>query len=187
MVALTFDDGPGPDTSDIIRELLKHEVPATFFVVGSIVDTNPQIVRRMEREGFSVQSHSYMHSDLSKMLDVPLEHDLTMTSDAIVRAKREGSAPSCMRPPWGNLRRDQFDNIAALGQQPVVWDVDPEDWAPGTPEEIAASVIEQVRDGGSIILLHDGGGDRKRTLTALPIIITTLKSEGYTFVELPCL
>lgn len=185
-VALTFDDGPTRSTTKVQTILSEHEVPATFFVIGASVETYPtSVVRRLHDDGFSVQSHGYLHEDLSRVLDVPLESDLRAASLAIARGTG-GYAPGCFRPPLGKLRADQLDNIADQNLQAVSWDVDPMDWAAPDSEAVVTSVLTQVRSGGSIVLLHAGDGKRLQTLEALPKIITTLRSEGYTFIELPC-
>ncbi|MFJ9694325.1 polysaccharide deacetylase family protein [Kitasatospora sp. NPDC101183] len=178
VVYLTFDDGPGPNTPQVLAVLAKYGVPATFFEVGQNVAASPATTRQVARQGESVQNHTWSHPDL-RTLSLADFNAQILDTDHAVKA-RTGVNPTCLRPPYGFTDPTVKARAAALGKTIVLWTVDPQDWSrPGTPA-IEQRVLTAVHPG-SVILLHDGGGDRSETVAALPTIITTLQHEGYTF------
>ncbi|MFJ3221432.1 polysaccharide deacetylase family protein [Kitasatospora sp. NPDC086801] len=179
VVYLTFDDGPSPTyTPRILGILARYGVRATFFEIGQNVAAHPALTGQVARAGHSVQNHSWSHPDLRRLSASAVNAQVTNTDKAI-RA-RTGRTPSCLRPPYGAVDGAVRSRAAALGKQVVLWSVDPTDWSrPGTAA-IQSRVLKAVRPG-SVILLHDGGGDRSQTAAALPAILATLKARGYTF------
>jgi len=177
-VALTFDDGPTSYTSRILDLLEGERVPATFFVVGRNVAGREDLLLRMLRNGDMIANHSYTHVDLSKASAAALRQ-IDDTQDAIEAAT--GFTPCLLRPPYGRTSRKLLGALARRHLTGTLWSVNPRDFLrPGT-----AAISQRVLDGvrhGSIILAHDGGGDRSQTVAALPSIIATLKARGYTFV-----
>ena len=177
-VALTFDDGPTSYTSRILDLLEGERVPATFFVVGRKVAGREDLLLRMLRDGHMIANHSYTHVDLSKASAAALRQ-IDDTQDAIKAAT--GFTPCLLRPPYGRTSRKLLGALARRHLTGTLWSVNPRDFLrPGT-----AAISQRVLDGvrpGSIILAHDGGGDRSQTVAALPSIIATLKARGYTFV-----
>ncbi|MFJ8629073.1 polysaccharide deacetylase family protein [Kitasatospora sp. NPDC093550] len=182
VVYLTFDDGPSPAyTPKILATLARYGVRATFFEIGRNVATHPALTTQVAREGHSVQNHSWSHPDLRKLSGPALDAQLSDT-DRIIRA-RTGRTPSCLRPPYGAVNGAVRSRAAALGKQVVLWSVDPADWSRPGAAAIRSRVLNNVRPG-SVILLHDGGGDRSQTVAALPGIISALKARGYGFATL---
>ncbi|MFD4656019.1 polysaccharide deacetylase family protein [Kitasatospora sp. NPDC058444] len=182
VVYLTFDDGPSPAyTPKVLATLSRYGVRATFFEIGQNVAAHPSVTAQVAKQGHSVQNHSWSHPDLRRLSAAALNAQLADTDKAI-RAQT-GRTPNCLRPPYGAVNSTVRSKAATLGKQVVLWSVDPADWSrPGTAA-ISSRVLNNVRPG-SVILLHDGGGDRSQTVAALPTIISTLKSRGYGFATL---
>jgi peptidoglycan/xylan/chitin deacetylase (PgdA/CDA1 family) len=175
-VALTFDDGPSPDTERILDVLGSHEVSATFFMVGREVESFPGIAQRVLAEGHEVGNHSYSHP--SYLLQRATETHAQIRRTQSVIAETIGVRPQFARPPYGVRTPAYFRATRALDLQTVQWDVAGLDWRRITPQQIADNVLRKARPG-SIILLHDGdsaGKDRrKNTVEALPLIIRGLR------------
>lgn len=183
LVALTFDDGPWPgQTAAILAILAERDVPATFFMLGSLVDRMPEVARAVVGAGHTVGNHTYRHTRLDTANPVTAEWEIRSTNWAIVKAT--GVRPRWFRTPCGSLGGNAEQYITDAGMLSALWTVDPQDWRKGqTAEGIAASVVASVRPGG-VVVLHDGGGDRSATIAALPAIIDRLRAAGYEFVTL---
>ncbi len=196
-VALTFDDGPDPTwTPRILAVLKENAVPATFFVIGEGAARDPGLVRRMVDEGHNVGSHSFSHPNMGVVGPERVRLELDAAQRAIQAAT--GRSTVLFRPPYNadSTPQTQIEMIpvvaaSKLGYLTVGESVDPEDWLlrsldgrERTAEEMARETIERVEKGGpgAAILLHDGGGDRSRTVAALRLIIPALKAKGYRFV-----
>jgi len=177
-IALTFDDGPSAYTSRVLDVLERESIPATFFVEGRKVAGREQLLLRMLEDGDMIGNHSYSHVDLSKASAAAMTQ-VDDTQDAIEAAT--GFTPCLLRAPYGRTSRKLLGALARRRLTSTLWSVNPRDFlAPGT-----AAIRQRVLDGvrpGSIILTHDGGGDRSQTVAAIASIITTLKARGYTFV-----
>ena len=182
LVALTFDDGPSPFTPQFIKTLRDNHAPATFFVVTEQLKDFGDAAREAVRDGFEIGDHTVDHQMLATMGKTDQEHEII---DGARQMKEAGiPTPQLFRPP-GN----SFDNttVGILRQQHLLmtlWDVDTEDYKlPGTPA-IVQTVLSQARPG-SIVLMHDGGGDRSQTLAAVPQIIKGLRARGFKLVTVP--
>ena len=176
-VALTFDDGPHPDCTPRLLEILRREgVKATFFVVGTEVDKNPRLVLDEVIAGHEVANHTYHHLRLPSIPVAHVECELREGAEAIRRAI--GSTTRLYRPPGGEYDREVIAATRKLDYCMVLWTDDPGDYT-----EPGARVIEErtLKDisNGSIILLHDGVD---QTVDILPDLIHRLKSRGYRFV-----
>lgn len=187
-VALTFDDGPNPDaTTAILNVLRAARVPATFFVLGAHADRWPALVARVHAEGHAIGNHGYFHRKLHRRGPRYVREDIRLGTEAIERAA--GVAPRLFRAPHG-FRSPWVSAIAArMGQRTVGWSLGVWDSARPGPEEIARRAIAGTRPG-TILLLHDGDGydpfgDRMQTAAALPRIIDELRGRGYTFTTVP--
>jgi peptidoglycan-N-acetylglucosamine deacetylase len=174
-VALTFDDGPSPEyTPQILALLRQHHVRAVFCVVGTQVQQFPWLVAQIVREGHALCNHSWHHElQLGKQSDAAIRANLVRTNNEIHRAA-PGAKIGYYRQP-GGLWTQPITLIArSLGMVPLGWNVDPSDWDEPTTAQIQARVSGQSRRG-SVILMHDGGGDRHTTLAACQTLIPSLK------------
>ena len=168
-VALTFDDGPWPDsTQQVLAILGRMGVRATFFDVGYLARDHPDLVRRELDAGMVVGNHSWDHPITPPFRDLPHPRITSEIRRTNTELDSIGVKPQLFRPPGGSYSPWVLKEAARQGVRVVLWSVDPRDWKPGTKaRRIVHSVLSHVRPG-SIILLHDGGGDRSATVTALP-------------------
>jgi peptidoglycan-N-acetylglucosamine deacetylase len=174
-VALTFDDGPHPTwTPQVLDALRAARAKATFCVVGTEVRKYPALMTRIVREGHTLCNHSWHHElDLGTRPDAEIRANLENTNREIRRAV-PGTKIKYFRHPGGRWTPSAVKIARELGMASLDWDVDPRDWAKPTAKEIHERVLGDARPG-SIVLLHDGGGDRAGTLAACPSILTDLK------------
>ena len=184
-VALTFDDGPSPQyTPRILATLTRLHARATFFVIGYLAADFPQLVRRELRLGMTVGNHSYNHPEVPPFDELPpplLRDEISLGASILSRL---GARPRLFRPPGGSTSPALVRAAAALGQRIVLWSVDPADWSPGrSASAIAKRVLSAIRPG-SIVILHDGGGNRSATLAALPAIIRGIRRRHLHLVTL---
>jgi peptidoglycan/xylan/chitin deacetylase (PgdA/CDA1 family) len=184
-VALTFDDGPWPEsTSRILAVLRRLHVRATFFVIGYLVERYPQLVALERRDGMSIGNHTYNHPEVPPFAQLPpelIEDEIALGARRIARL---GVHPDLLRPPAGSFSPAVVRAATALGERVVLWSVDSADWIPGaTPRQITRRVLAAVRPG-SIVLLHDGGGDRSATVKALPGIVKGIRHRGLRLIAL---
>lgn len=184
VVALTFDDGPHKQyTNEILGVLKQYGVKGTFFLIGENAEKYPEIVKTIYADGHVIGNHSYSHNYLTKLSNDELTNDLTKTENLIYGVIK--NSPALFRPPYGACSYRSAKLIKQLGFSIVMWSSTAEDFhAWVTPEKIAANVIQLVKPG-AIVTLHDGGGNRRKTVQALPIIIDILKGEGYEFLTVP--
>jgi peptidoglycan/xylan/chitin deacetylase (PgdA/CDA1 family) len=183
-VALTFDDGPWPGATERILRILHHfHVPATFFEIGSLASQHPRLVGRVLAGGNAIGNHTFDHPETmahqsADEIAAELRHASAVLAD-------QGVDASLFRPPGGWYDEELVQEAREQGMRLVTWDVDPRDWrANATPREISRAVLAQVH-AGSIVLLHDGGGDAGHTIRALPAIIRGIQARGLRFVTVP--
>jgi peptidoglycan/xylan/chitin deacetylase (PgdA/CDA1 family) len=183
-VALTFDDGPSPRyTPRILRVLERFGVQATFFVVGYLAERYPAIVRETVRSGMALGNHSMNHPRMRPFADLPLHEVRSQIEGGHRVVESFGVASAGFRPPGGSWSNTVLDLAEDLSERIILWSVDSEDYEAGKPRVLARRVVRDAQ-AGSIILLHDGGGNRAATLRALPRIINGLRREGLGFVAL---
>jgi peptidoglycan/xylan/chitin deacetylase (PgdA/CDA1 family) len=181
-VALTFDDGPDPSYTPQILAILEHYgIKATFFWVGCNIVAYPEIVRQAHAAGHVIGNHSWSHPNLALLFKRTILSQLVRTSEAIQRII--GVQSAFFRPPYGAFNSATLTCARSLDMTTVIWDVRATDWAQPGIDIIARRVIDRASNG-SIVLLHDGGGDRSQTVAALPTIIEELQSRGFHFVTL---
>ena len=177
-IAMTFDDGPQPQNTPRLLDMLRaRNIKATFYVIGRSVDQYPQIVRRTVAEGHEIGNHSYTHRLLSKLSENEIRSDLRNCENAIERAA--GVKPPTMRPPYGGLLQRQREIVhAEFGYPTILWSVDPLDWKrPGA--SVVSSRILAGASAGGIVLAHDL---HAQTVDAMPATLDTLLNRGYKFV-----
>jgi peptidoglycan-N-acetylglucosamine deacetylase len=178
-IALTIDDGPSPVyTPQILRLLAKYKITASFSMIGRSVDEYPEIAREVARAGHPIVNHTWDHSNLAPMTEVGIADEINRAAEAIHRAT--GDTPRIFRAPYGAWSRTLLEFCGRNGLTALDWSIDPRDWArPGT-DAIVDNILDNTQTG-SIILEHDGGGDRSETVAALRIVIPRLLDEGYHF------
>lgn len=172
-VALTYDDGPSPETTNRLLDILKSKnSKATFFTIGSNSEAFPEILQRTRAEGHTIGNHSYNHPQLSALSDARIGAELDTTSDAINAAT--GSKPRWLRPPYGATN----DRVAAVagqrGMSLALWDVDTLDWQNRNADITCRKAVENAV-AGSVILMHD---IHPSTVDAAPCIIDGLRAKG---------
>jgi peptidoglycan-N-acetylglucosamine deacetylase len=173
-IALTFDDGPDPAyTPQVLALLGQYGVKATFCVVGENAERHPDLIRAIVAGGHTLCNHSWSHDvDLGNLTPDAIRADLARTSDAI-RAAAPSARIAYYRQPGGAWTYAVTSVCAELGMTPLHWAVDPADWmVPGAPK-IIDDVLTEV-EPGSIVLLHDAGGDRSGTVEALQYLLPEL-------------
>ena len=178
-VALTFDDGPSRYTPAILAVLRRHHVRATFCMLGDEAQRHPALARRVVLEGHQVCNHSQDHADMKRLPAKRARREVVAAERQIRDAA--GVAPRIFRFPYGSSSRPARQVIRGYGMRVLDWDVDPRDWTrPGAPT-ITNRIIRGVGHR-SVVLLHDGGGDRSSTAAALDATIRALRQRGYRFV-----
>lgn len=193
LVALSFDDGPDPDWTPKILDILKAKhVPATFFVVGENAMPHPFLLNRIVDEGNEIGNHSFTHPNLANVSDRGTQLELNSTQ-RLIEAYTGRSIRLFRAPYFGDAEPTTTNEIvpALVAQQHgytnVGLHVDPDDWKKPGVAAIVKAALDQVNTddpnhAGQIVLLHDGGGDRSQTVAALPLIIDGLRAKGYQFV-----
>ena len=189
-VALTFDDGPDPEWTPRILDILKARgVKAAFFLVGKNAEDHPGLVQRIVDEGHEIGNHTYSHANLAIMSPARMRLELNMTQRLIESIT--GRSTTLFRPPYNadsnptkieeltplKIAQEELDYTVVLEK------VDPQDWArPGA--EVIVQRVKDLRNEGNLVLLHDAGGDRSQTVEALPKIIDYLQMRGDRIVSL---
>ncbi len=175
-VALTFDDGPGSRTPEILDVLAEHDAKATFFVTGEPIREHPTTVRREYADGHEVANHTEHHPDLAGLSADGVREELSAV-DALVR-RETGYTMDLMRPPYGSTNDTVAEVTEELGQAQIIWDVDTNDWRDRDSGTVAQRAVSGAQPG-SIILMHD---IHDSTVDAVPSIVERLDEKGYTMV-----
>lgn len=185
-IALTFDDGPDQRfTPKILDVLKKHDVKATFFLLGVRVEKNPYVAKRIVQEQHVVGNHTYWHPNLIKSGAMDLTWEIKKTEQKIKEVT--GYETTLFRAPYGVANDKLVQKLAELNYRGVGWSVDTEDWRSLPSKKIVSNVINNIHSGG-IILMHSAGHwtqDLSGTVNALDRLIPILKKEGYEFVTIP--
>jgi peptidoglycan-N-acetylglucosamine deacetylase len=189
-LALTFDDGPNDDYTQRLLDLLgKHDVHATFFLIGRYVKQRPAIVREIFQAGHIIGNHTFTHPLLIFKSSTEIRRELMDCRAAIEDSI--GAHSNLFRPPFGGRRPAVFWIARELGFEPVMWNVAGNDWENSSAQEIEKKVAGQIR-GGDVILLHDGGHkrlgtDRAQTIFATDQLLMRYKNEGFGFLTIPAM
>lgn len=180
-VALTFDDGPGTYTPQILAVLKDYGVKATFFEIGENAAAHPDYVRQIISEGHVIGDHTYTHPDLTK-----LSYDAQMDEINKTKTTIEGIVSTNVhffRPPYGSYNANTDKVMSALSMERILWNVDPRDWSGVSSDAILQNVLANTKSG-SIVLMHDGVANSKETAKALPQIIDGLRAKGFNLVTI---
>ena len=181
-VALTFDDGPSNYTGGMLDTLKKYDAKATFFTLGNQISGFPLPLQRAVAEGHVVANHTWDHQDLTRLAPRDIRRQLSDNNDAVTG--KNLPVPKLFRPPYGAVNDLVVAEARRAGMLTVMWSLDTNDYKAPEPAAMAAQVLSEV-ESGSIILMHDGGGDRTTTSAALPIILKGLQKAGYKMVTVP--
>jgi peptidoglycan-N-acetylglucosamine deacetylase len=178
-IALTIDDGPDPVyTPQVLRLLRRYHVTATFSMIGVHVAAFPHLARDVSEAGHKIANHTWTHADLVGLPVHRVHDEVTRASHAIHAAT--GVQPGLFRAPYGAWSPAVIRECERTGMIPVDWSVDPRDWSMPGVREIVRNIMRNTRPG-SIILEHDGGGNRSETVAALRIVLPRLLDDGYHF------
>ncbi|MDZ8026056.1 MAG: polysaccharide deacetylase family protein [Nostoc sp. SerVER01] len=184
VIALTFDDGPSPkNTAQILEILQKNKIKATFFMIGQMVKYFPQVAKQVAADGEVIGNHTWHHS-YRHMNVVTAASEINTTADIIYQTT--GVKTTLFRPPGGFLNNGLADYAKSQKYTVIMWSEvvgDAERPLPQVPKMVK-NVLKNAKPG-AIVLMHDGGGNRSRTVQALPEIIDGLKAQGYRFVTIP--
>lgn len=185
-IALTFDDAPDTRfTPQVLDILKKHNVKATFFIVGRLAEKHPDVVKRIVKEGHVIGNHTYNHSLLTKLSDEQYQVQINKTQKILKQTI--GYSPKLLRPPYGEISENQLLWASKHQFLVVNWNVDSLDWKQLSQQQVTSNILTNAK-AGSIVLQHSGGGpnqDLSGTVNALPAIIEALQSRGYQLVTLP--
>ncbi len=181
-IALTFDDGPGPYTPEVLDVLEREHVPATFFVIGEELRYFSSSTAREIRQGFVIGDHTETHPMLAQ-LSAHDQHEELFEQAARIELLG-GPRPTLFRPPYGSFDTTTFHLLHQMHMLMVLWTVDTDDYQEPGVEVIVHNALEGAKPG-AIILMHDAGGNRSQTIAALPTIIHELRSRGYRLVTVP--
>jgi peptidoglycan/xylan/chitin deacetylase (PgdA/CDA1 family) len=187
-IALTYDDGPNdPHTPQLLEVLARHNVKATFFMIGRYAQQRPDLARAVARAGHAIGNHTFTHPLLTFKSDAEIRRELSGCRAALSDAV--GQHTNLFRPPFGGRRPAVLRIARELGMEPVMWNVTGYDWTAPPAAEIERKVASKIR-GGDVILLHDGGHramgtNRSQTVGATDQLLTTHKAAGYEFVTIP--
>jgi peptidoglycan-N-acetylglucosamine deacetylase len=187
-LALTFDDGPNdPHTLSLLKVLAKHNVSATFFLIGRHVRQIPRVAHEISQAGHVIGNHTFDHPLLIFKNESEIRRELLQCRSAIEDAI--GAHSNLFRPPFGGRRPAVIRVARELGLQTIMWNITGYDWSAPPAAEIERKISGRIR-GGDVILLHDGGhkqlrADRSQTVLATDRLLTQYKDEGFEFVTIP--
>jgi peptidoglycan/xylan/chitin deacetylase (PgdA/CDA1 family) len=178
-IALTVDDGPDPVyTPQVLAVLDRYRVTATFSMIGIEAQAHPAVAREVAAAGHLIVNHTWTHLNLAWLPPAVVTEQMSRASDAIHAAT--GRIPDLFRAPYGAWSPFVVSQCARTGMTPLGWSVDPRDWSRPGVAAIVGNIMRNTRTG-SIILEHDGGGNRSQTVAALKIVIPRLLAAGYHF------
>jgi peptidoglycan-N-acetylglucosamine deacetylase len=181
-IALTFDDGPGPYTPEVLRVLEREHVPATFFEVGVLERYFYASTRRIVADHDVIGDHTELHAPMSKL---PARQQRAQLLEQAAAVRRYGASfPRLFRPPYGLWNATTLALLHRYRMLMVLWTVDTNDYLRPGVQAIVKAAVDGARPG-AIILLHDAGGDRSETVAALPRIVAKLRRQGYKLVTVP--
>ena len=176
VIALTFDDGPGPYTAHLLDVLDQYGAKATFFLIGSKVSSQANVVRSIHARAHQLGNHSWSHPELPKLPVDQIAGEIDRTNDAIKQAT--GVTPAILRPPYGAVNGVVLEQLRLRGMSSILWSVDTRDWADRNSDIVCSRAVAGARPG-AVILMHD---IHQTSVGAVPCILSALKQQGYSFV-----
>ena len=182
VVALTFDDGPHPQyTTQILDLLQQYDAKGTFFVVGQLAEKNPEVIARMYEDGHELANHTYTHPYTKSVSKI--KEEIEQTNNVIFSIT--GFYPNLFRPVEGNYTDEIVQTVVKDGFKIVMWSwhQDTEDWKNPGVHVIVSRVLKGIKEG-NVVLFHDGGGNRRQTVGALEKILPELQRQGYRFITI---
>ena len=178
VIALTFDDGPGPYTAHLLDILDQYGAKATFFLIGSKVSGQASVVRSIQARGHQLGNHSWSHPELPKLSVDQIAGEIDRTNEAIRQAT--GVKPSILRPPYGAVNGVVLEQLRLRNMSSILWSVDTRDWADRNSQIVCSRAVAGARPG-AVILMHD---IHQTSVNAVPCILGSLKQQGYSFVTI---
>ena len=178
VIALTFDDGPGPYTAHLLDILDQYGAKATFFLIGSKVSGQASVVRSIQERGHQLGNHSWSHPELPKLSVDQIAGEIDRTNEAIRQAT--GVKPSILRPPYGAVNGVVLEQLRLRNMSSILWSVDTRDWADRNSQIVCSRAVAGARPG-AVILMHD---IHQTSVNAVPCILSSLKQQGYSFVTI---
>ena len=178
VIALTFDDGPGPYTAHLLDILDQYGAKATFFLIGSKVSGQASVARSIQARGHQLGNHSWSHPELPKLSVDQIAGEIDRTNEAIRQAT--GVKPTILRPPYGAANGVVLEQLRARGMSSILWSVDTRDWADRNSQIVCSRAVAGARPG-AVILMHD---IHQTSVNAVPCILSSLKQQGYSFVTI---
>lgn len=178
VIALTFDDGPGPYTAHLLDILDQYGAKATFFLIGSKVSGQASVVRSIQARGHQLGNHSWSHPELPKLSVDQITGEIDRTNEAIRQAT--GVKPSILRPPYGAVNGVVLEQLRLRNMSSILWSVDTRDWADRNSQIVCSRAVAGARPG-AVILMHD---IHQTSVNAVPCILSSLKQQGYSFVTI---
>ncbi|MBD5135197.1 MAG: polysaccharide deacetylase family protein [Lachnospiraceae bacterium] len=172
-IALTFDDGPGKYTEELLDGLLERNVKATFFLIGKNAEMYPEIVKRIEQEGHIIGNHTYSHVKLTCISNEKAIEEIRKTNSIIENIT--GKKVEYIRPPFGNWTK-KLEN--SVNMKPVFWSVDPRDWSVLNTDTVTCHIVNNTSEG-DIVLMHD---IFETSVDAAMNVVDILQQKGYEFV-----
>ena len=172
----TFDDGPHPVyTPQVLDVLARHDARATFFVLGSLAEAHPDIIQRIAAEGHTIANHTWNHEDLAGLPRATFDEIVSRTQSVL-----DDLVTPCLRPPYASIDAFTEEWATSHGLSLMMWTVDPGDWRRPPAAEIANHIVQRAK-AGAVVLLHDGGGNRSRTVRGLDMALQRLSGRGLRF------
>jgi peptidoglycan/xylan/chitin deacetylase (PgdA/CDA1 family) len=186
-ICLTFDDGPNPEsTPDILTLLEDLGVKATFFLIAENIKKYPDLCHEIVNHGHEIGDHGYRHVNAWGCLPFCAVIDLIRGS-SMIKKQSDVKQPFWLRPPYGKLNLITLCYVLLYRRKLAFWNIDPRDYRPQTPEQITATVLDQLT-GGSVILLHERSlhtdKELEGNLTAIKMVVQEIKKRRYSFARI---
>lgn len=181
-VALTFDDGPGVHTEEVLRILRRFDAPSTFFVNGYVMEAGREALAKIASEGHAIGNHGQDHAHMGQLSKSDQAEQIDEVNELLESNGIE--QPSIFRPPYGSFNQETLDLLEKRDMLMVLWSIDTTDYSLPGSDAIVSRALDGVKPG-SVILMHDAGGDRSQTVAALPEILRELKKRRLNPVTVP--